>query len=292
MFSTHFALTSDDQSDPLPLSTSTATPVTSNEVETTGELFSDKLLASLGYIINTRGRFLICIGCHKPILPSFASGYAHEQHNLPKFDYDLLQPYIYKYNLFSNVEDFTTVFFPSSPSPDQSHALHIAFDRVNVESVYQCSKCSHIRSTVKSVESHWRDNHKGVTFQQPIVERAQCIYLCPQFRRWLPVQPRLSSPTMDDGMQALLKAYYALPDNLSSADTNAREPPLWLRKLGWLKWISNYDSAILDDFVESVKTHPLFRCLSNTLTSYLEKAMDVLDEMPPQIRQILQSVTE
>lgn len=266
--------------------------IDSGDIEALGELVSDKLLESLGYVINTRGRFLICMGCRKPTLPSLASGHAHEQHGLPKFEHDLLQPYIHDYELFESADDFEKTFLLPSPSPDHPPISHIAFDGVDVKSAYRCSKCAHVRGTVKSIESHWREDHKGTPFQKPISEPGQCIYLSSQFRRWLLVQPRLSSPTMDDTMQACLDAYYRLPDKLGPADTNAREPPPWLRKLGWLKWMSGYDSAVLDDFVQSVRAHSLFRNLSDVLVSYLEKAMNALDEMPAQIRQILRSVTE
>lgn len=252
------------------------------------ELYSDEVLESLGYIVNTRGRFLICTGCFKPVLPCLASGHAHENYNREPFNPEVLEAYIYKYRLFEKETEFDAVFFSSL-------APQLAFEGLEIKSAFGCSLCLHARSTVKSLQNHWRDRHAGIPFQRPDSEEpVQYIYLSPQYRRLLPVIPALSTPDADDLMEACLAAYDHLPKNLdpAGADVNAREPPPWLRMLGWLKWVSGYKPCAIAGFVQSVKKEDLFGLVSDALTGYLERAMRILVDMPSQIRQTLRSITQ
>lgn len=240
-------------------------------------------------MINMRGRFLVCMGCLKPVLPSLASGHAHENHNRERFEGKVLEPYICKYRLFQKAADFDISFFSSSATPP------LAFQGLKIQSGFSCSLCLHARSTVQSLQNHWREKHVGIRFQQPDSEEpVQCIFLCPQYARLLPVIPSLVHSDTDEAMEACFAAYERLPQHLdpAAADVNAREPPPWLRMLGWLRWVSDYKPSKVAEFVDSVKTDGLFSLISDAVIGYLERAMEVLSDMPSQIRQTLRSLTQ
>lgn len=261
------------------------------------ELATHPVLNSLGYIVNKRGRFLICTTCHLPVLPSMASGHAHGHYpEQVRFSPQVLEgpegP-IKKFNLFIKAKDFQDAFFSTTPST----LPPLAFQGVPVQYAYACSDsdCVHARSNPKSLETHWRERHSGKPFIEPAPVPCQLIYLSPQFNRLLPITLGLSSPAADDDMRACLQAYRLLPKQEPlEPDTHVREPPPWLRKLGWLDWISNnpQDLERLQTFKDTVKTDPLFHLLTQFLTRYLAHGMQLLRQMPPQIRQRLRSITE
>lgn len=277
---------------PAPIPALVPTPELNVGVEAPPELESDDLLQSLGFVINLRGRFLICLGCNKPILPSHASGHSHDQHQMPRFNMTLLNRYISYHRLFTESNQFQDFFFGPSPPSFPLPTLNIAFEGVDIEPAYHCSRCVHATSTLSSIRVHWSRKHSNIPFTQPEVGLGQYIFLSPQFGRWLPVRRRLNSPTADKLFSLCLTAYSHLPIHLPiSKQSVAGEPPPWLRKIGWLLWVEKYDMAEVEDFFKSVRTHSLFKPTVDLLTLYVEDAMEGLVKVPPQIRQMLRSIT-
>lgn len=247
------------------------------------ELVTNSDLEAIGCVVNTRGHFLICLGCDQAVLPSIYPGHGHSQHNMDPFDIAVLDKLVSEFDLFKTATDFHNHLATLNNI--------VAFDGLDVVHAYRCPKCRHGATTSGSMKSHWSRKHKGLRRPRLPVGSVQRIYLSPQYNRWVPVQDKLNSTQAQDSMTAWINAYAQLPV-ITPPPTSTNEPPPWLQKLGWLKFVATINPQKMAEFLDKLRNDWVFKSLSDALVEYLRHAMIVLVTMPIPARQVLRSITE
>lgn len=239
-------------------------------------------LQRCGYIINTRGNFLVCTICpeSRAVFSSIAIAHA-KGHGLVLRK--KLSQVIQNYHVLADIDGFnSTIACIKKP---------VAYEGIPVSDGYKCQHCSYASTTLKTVQGHIGQKHSDVVDRRsPKATRIQSLYFHPNDKVIIAVRDRLRSEEATD----LMAAWEDDGSDLEDEDPMipaTRELPPWLKTLGWLKHLEGMDAAHVCGFLATVQKSTLCKSVTKAVSAYLSVAMHHLGSMLLQVRQVLKSVT-
>lgn len=252
-------------------------------LEFNNELEKPIELRDAGFIVNTRGNFLICTSCHRAILGSIAVGHA-QGHKITNFKRNSLEKYIRHRGLLNTESDLTNFLRVKR---------HLEFQGLPTTDGYSCTHCHYICGKERSIRQHLSDTHKDLPFRRQYkIVKVQHAYFHPNPNIFIRVQEQLNAPEATDLRTVWDNNQPDFTPLISSTDLPTRQLPPWLKKLQWHDHLKGANPGTVADLLAMVAKTPEYHMLHKALTFYLHNAMARLKDMFPQIRQLLKSITK
>lgn len=239
-------------------------------------------MSGSGFIVNTRGKFLICTSCRRAILGSIAASHAHG-HKLKSFRKNSIETYIRHQHLLNTEADLDTFL---------QVKCHLEFKGLETIDGYMCGHCHYICGKEQAMRQHLSDTHQHLPSRRRYsIVKVQHAYFHPNPNVFIRVREQLETPQATDLRTLWDQSQPDFTSIIPSTVLPTRQLPPWLNTLKWNDHLRGTNPNTVTEVLAAMAKTSEYQLLYKSITFYLENAMRRLNNMLPQIRQVLKSVT-